>query len=69
MSNSVTPPEDPWQHLHILRQCPYRLVSLQALLPALYPPSVPQRSEAFGGVADGLFCHICWNVTTEITTE
>lgn len=67
VSNSVTPPEDPWQHLHALRYCPYCLVSLSAVLPALYPPSIPQRSNIVG--ADALFCHICWDVTTEITTD
>lgn len=66
VSNSVTPPEDPWRHLHALRCCPYRLVSLQALLPALCPPSIPQRSKTVG-MADGLFCHVCWDVSTEIT--
>lgn len=69
VSNSVTPPEDPWQLLHALRYCPYCSVSIQALLPALCPPSIPQRSNADGAAADGSFRHVCWDVTTEITDQ
>lgn len=68
VSNSVTPPQDPWQHLHALRYCPHHLVSLSVLMFAHCPPSIPQRSETIGGMADGFATEhtaINWEITID----